>query len=126
MLSFNRTPLWLQRRRSADLLKIARNYPSFPIVLETYREVLQEHFDLPALTELLSDVRARKVRVTDVSLDTPSPFASSLTFDFIAEAELIEEDLVFSLELIVLKIIFERQVELALFNHVADIVAGIG
>jgi ATP-dependent Lhr-like helicase len=80
----DRTPLWLQRRRSADLLKIARNYPSFPIVLETYREVLQEHFDLPALTGLLTDIRARKVRVSDVSLDTPSPFASSLTFDFIA------------------------------------------
>ncbi|MBT8203517.1 MAG: DEAD/DEAH box helicase [Acidimicrobiia bacterium] len=80
----DRTPLWLQRRRSADLLKIARNYPSFPIVLETYREVLQEHFDLPALTGLLADVRARTVRITDVSLDSPSPFASSLTFDFIA------------------------------------------
>ncbi|MEE8490275.1 MAG: DEAD/DEAH box helicase [Acidimicrobiia bacterium] len=80
----DRTPLWLQRRRSADLLKIARKYPSFPIVLETYREVLQEHFDLPALTELLSDIRARRVRVTDVALDSPSPFASSLTFDFIA------------------------------------------
>jgi ATP-dependent Lhr-like helicase len=80
----DRTPLWLQRRRSADLLKIARNYPSFPIVLETYREVLQEHFDLPALTGLLADIRARKVRLADVSLDSPSPFASSLTFDFIA------------------------------------------
>ena len=80
----DRTPLWLQRRRSADLLKIASNYPSFPIVLETYREVMQEHFDLPALIDLLGEIRARKVRVSDVSLDTPSPFASSLTFDFIA------------------------------------------
>ena len=65
-------------------LKIARKYPSFPIVLETYREVMQEHFDLPALTELLTDIRARRVRVTEVALDAPSPFASSLTFDFIA------------------------------------------
>jgi len=80
----DRTPLWLQRRRSADLLKIAGKFPSFPIVLETYREVMQEHFDLPALTDLLGEIRSRKVRVSDVSLDTPSPFASSLTFDFIA------------------------------------------
>ncbi|MBT8206777.1 MAG: DEAD/DEAH box helicase, partial [Acidimicrobiia bacterium] len=80
----NRTPLWLQRRRSADLLQVAKGYGSFPIVLETYREVLQDHFDLPALIEVLGDVRSRKIRVHDVALTSPSPFASSLMFDFIA------------------------------------------
>ena len=79
-----RTPLWLQRRRSADLLSISKRYGSFPIVLETYREVLQQYFDLPALVEVASDIQSRKVRVTDVSLQSPSPFASSLLFDFIA------------------------------------------
>ena len=48
-----RTPLWMQRQRSADLLAVASRYGSFPIILETYREVLRDVFDLPALRELL-------------------------------------------------------------------------
>ncbi|HSF85545.1 MAG TPA: DEAD/DEAH box helicase [Acidimicrobiia bacterium] len=80
----SRTPLWLQRRRAASLLDIAKRFASFPIVLETYREVLQDHFDVPALSEVLRDVAARKVRVREVELAGPSPFASSLMFDFIA------------------------------------------
>ncbi len=79
-----RTPLWLQRRRSADLLEVSKRYGSFPIMLEAYREVLQEYFDLPALREVLGDVRSRKVRVADVTVSSPSPFASSLLFDFVA------------------------------------------
>jgi ATP-dependent Lhr-like helicase len=79
-----RTPLWLQRRRSSDLLKVARKFGSFPIVLEAYREVLQDHFDLPATRSVLSDIAARRIRVVDVDTARPSPFAASLLFDFIA------------------------------------------
>jgi ATP-dependent Lhr-like helicase len=43
-----RTPLWQQRQRSAQLLQVASQYGSFPIVLETMREVLQDVFDVPA------------------------------------------------------------------------------
>ncbi len=80
----SRTPLWLQRRRATSLLAAARRYPTFPIVLEAYREVLQEHFDLPALREVLGEIRSRKVRPAVVETASPSPFASSLMFDFIA------------------------------------------
>jgi ATP-dependent Lhr-like helicase len=44
-----RTPLWQQRLKAQSLLEVARRYPAFPIVLETYREVLQDVFDLPSL-----------------------------------------------------------------------------
>ncbi len=80
----SRTPLWLQRRKAASLLDIAKRFAAFPIVLETYREVLQDHFDVPALVAVLTDIGSRKVRVTDIELSGPSPFASSLMFDFIA------------------------------------------
>jgi len=79
-----RTPLWLQRRRSADLLGVARQFGSFPILLEVYREILQDDFDLPALQEILGDIRSRKIRVAIVETHSPSPFASSLLFSFIA------------------------------------------
>ncbi len=80
----SRTPLWLQRRRAASLLDITRRYGTFPVILETYREVLQDHFDLPALRELLTEISRRTIRVAEVTLDGPSPFATSLMFDFIA------------------------------------------
>src|SRR5207302_10049477 len=78
-----RTPLWQQRQRAADLLAVASNYGSFPILLETYRECLQDVFELPALVELMRDIRARKVRVISVDTARPSPFASALAFAYV-------------------------------------------
>ena len=79
-----RTPLWLQRRRASDLMAIVTRFGSFPIILETYREILQDVFDLPASTELLADIRSRKVRVVEVDRASAGPFASSLLFEFVA------------------------------------------
>ena len=78
-----RTPLWAQRKRAADLLAVAMQYPSFPIVLETYREVLSDAFDLPALTAVLTAVQSRKIKVTAKDSDVASPFAASLLFGFV-------------------------------------------
>ncbi|HOU91003.1 MAG TPA: helicase-related protein, partial [Polyangiaceae bacterium] len=80
----SRTPLWAQRRRAADLLAVAARYPEFPIVLETYRECLRDAFDLPALAALLRGVEERAIRPVVVDVTTPSPFATSLLFSFVA------------------------------------------
>ncbi len=48
-----RSPLWQQRQRSAQLLSVARKYGTFPIVLETVRECLQDVFDVPGLVGLM-------------------------------------------------------------------------
>jgi ATP-dependent helicase Lhr and Lhr-like helicase len=78
-----RTPLWQQRQKSANLLQVASGYGSFPIVLETMRECLQDVFDLPGLTQLMTDIRSAKVRTVQVDTDHASPFASSLLFGYI-------------------------------------------
>ena len=75
-----RTPLWAIRRRSASLLSVASRFRDFPIVLETYRECLQDQFDLPGLRQLLGEVQRRLIRVEEVEADHPSPFASALMF----------------------------------------------
>jgi len=78
-----RTPLWMQRQRSSDLLAVASRYGSFPIILETYREVLRDVFDLAALGEVLSGIRSRQIRVVSVETRSASPFASGLLFNWI-------------------------------------------
>jgi ATP-dependent Lhr-like helicase len=79
-----RTPLWQQRQRAADLLAVASRYGSFPILVETYREVLSDVFDLPALREVLAGVASREIAVHGVETLRASPFASSLLFDYVA------------------------------------------
>jgi ATP-dependent helicase Lhr and Lhr-like helicase len=79
-----RAPLWQQRKRSADLLAVAARYGSFPILLETYREVLRDVFDMPALTDLLRRIQRRDVRLVTADSDAPSPFAASILFRYSA------------------------------------------
>ena len=78
-----RSPLWQQRQRAAALLEVASDYGSFPIVLETMRECLQDVFDLPGLTALMGDIDSRRVRVVEVETAQPSPFARSLLFGYV-------------------------------------------
>ncbi|MBT2515313.1 ATP-dependent helicase [Arthrobacter sp. ISL-30] len=80
-----RQPLWQQRQRSAQLLDVAKKYPSFPIVLETVRECLQDVYDLPALKEIASAVERRELRIVQTTTQQPSPFAKSLLFGYVAQ-----------------------------------------
>ncbi|EMY32156.1 ATP-dependent helicase Lhr, partial [Arthrobacter crystallopoietes BAB-32] len=79
-----RTPLWQQRQRSAQLLDVARKYPTFPIVLETVRECLQDVYDLPALKDIAGAIERRELRVLETSTPQPSPFARSLLYGYVA------------------------------------------
>ncbi len=78
-----RSPLWQQRQRAAQLLSVASGYGSFPIVLETMRECLQDVFDVPALVGLMRDLSGRKIRLVEVETPTASPFGRALLFRYI-------------------------------------------
>ncbi len=79
-----RTPLWQQRLKAQSLLEVARRYGSFPIVLETYRECLQDVFDLPALRSILQGLATRELDLVEVETPSASPMAASLMFDYVA------------------------------------------
>ena len=80
-----RMPLWLQRLKSLDLLQVVRQFPSFPILVETYREVLQDAFDMQGLKETLAQIASGDIRIHTVQTDAPSPFAASLQFGFVMD-----------------------------------------
>jgi ATP-dependent helicase Lhr and Lhr-like helicase len=77
-----RTPLWLQRMRARDLLEVARSFPSFPIVFETYRESMQDFLAINELKQLLNKIETGEVKIIFRRASSPSPFVSSLLFDF--------------------------------------------
>lgn len=77
-----RAPLWQQRQRAEQLLDVARKYPSFPIILETVRECLQDVYDLPSLSAMMRELGHRRVRIAEVTTQQPSPFASTLLFNY--------------------------------------------
>ncbi len=79
-----RTPLWQQRKRAYDLLSVASQYASFPILLEAYRECLRDVFDMPGLMETLRNIGNRSLRVHTANSRSPSPFASALLFSYVA------------------------------------------
>ena len=80
-----RSPLWQQRQRSAQLLEVARRHPTFPIILETLREVLQDVYDLPALLRITRSIAERKIRLIEVEPSQPSPYARDLLFGYVGE-----------------------------------------
>ena len=78
-----RSPLWQQRQKSAQLLEVAKNHPTFPIILETLREVLQDVYDLPALLRIARSIGDRRIRLVEATTSTPSPFARDLLFGYV-------------------------------------------
>ena len=79
-----RTPLWQQRLKAQSLLEVARRWPDFPIILETYRECLQDVLDLESARSILERIRSRDISLVEVETEHASPFASSLLFDYVA------------------------------------------
>jgi ATP-dependent Lhr-like helicase len=78
-----RTPLWQQRQRSAQLLEVARRHPTFPVILETLREVLQDVYDLPSLRKLATSIADRRIRLVETEPGQPSPYARDLLFGYV-------------------------------------------
>jgi ATP-dependent Lhr-like helicase len=77
-----RRPFFLQRLKAADLLQIVRQYNDFPIVIETMRECLTDVLDFGHFKEVMSRIEQGEIRIHTVQKESPSPFASSLLFDF--------------------------------------------
>ena len=80
-----RMPLWLQRLKAQDLLEAVREFPSFPILVETYRDVLQDAFDLAALRDVLREIEHGRITIRAVQTQAPSPMAQALQFGFVQD-----------------------------------------
>ncbi len=76
----HRNPLWLSRAKGKKLLAAVSAFEDFPLVVEAWRECLQDAFDLPALRSVLEEVRGGEVELHTITTSAPSPFARSVTW----------------------------------------------
>ncbi|MGA1839352.1 MAG: DEAD/DEAH box helicase [bacterium] len=73
-----RMPRWLNRLRSKKLFDAVIKYEDFPILAETWRECLQDEFDLPNLVKLLDEIRDGRIEIKEVVTRIPSPFTANI------------------------------------------------
>jgi ATP-dependent Lhr-like helicase len=68
----------LQRLKARALLQLVRHHPTFPVVVETYRECLEQDLDLPQLRTFLQDVGSGRIQVVRARAETPKPVAAGV------------------------------------------------
>ncbi len=76
-----RQPLWMSRLQSQKLLDNVLKYDDFPILLETWRDCLQDEFDLPHLRQLLDELDRGEIRWSVARCKTPSPMAKNIAWE---------------------------------------------
>lgn len=83
MKSQGRTPLWLQRLKSTELLDSLRVNGKFtdtshPLIRETKRECLEELWDIDGVLNILNDIHSGRILVREVFSEIPSPMSLPL------------------------------------------------
>lgn len=70
-----RTPLWVQRMRSADMLNSLVTRMDHPLIRETKRECLEDYWDLEGTQFLLEGMRSGQIKVIELHMELPSPMS---------------------------------------------------
>ena len=73
-----RTPVWLQNLRASELLEACRGDPTFPLIVETERECMNDALDVPNLRRVLRKLAEGEMTVQVVETRVPSPLTHSL------------------------------------------------
>ncbi|MDL2301620.1 DEAD/DEAH box helicase [Lachnospiraceae bacterium OttesenSCG-928-D06] len=73
-----RTPLWLQRIRSTQMMEYLLAYKNHPLIRETKRECLEELWDIEGLLLVLEGIECGDIEVREIWVNTPSPMSLPL------------------------------------------------
>lgn len=77
-----------QQLSSQTLLRIVEEVdPNFPVVQETYREILEDVLDIARAKEVIGWIEDGKLKVETINTEVPSPFAHNLIV--LGEADII-------------------------------------
>jgi ATP-dependent Lhr-like helicase len=81
-----------QQLNASTLLRVIRRWEDFPILKETYREILEDYMDIEHAREVLEKVHSNEIEVVDIGmLDTPTPFAYNIVLEGLSDIVLMED-----------------------------------
>ncbi len=68
-----------QQINSQLILKAAEEIsPNFPIIKETYREIMEDVMDLPRIKEIIKKIKNGEIKFSAIETDVPSPFSHNI------------------------------------------------
>ncbi len=89
---FTRTPIWLQRLRTEELLRHSLPFAqTFPFIRDAFNECLNDHLDVPRVRAALRRIHEGSLALDVVKRSYPSSFARQFLSDFVEE-KLYESD----------------------------------
>lgn len=75
-----------------ELLKAVEDLPDFPVLKETYREILEEYMHIEAAKEVLDNVRKGEIKISVMGPNNiPSPFSHSIIVHGYSDVVLMED-----------------------------------
>lgn len=73
-----RTPLWMQRLRSAEMLEQVVREREHPLIRETRQECMRQLWDVAGVREVLEKIRSGDIIVREIYTDSASPMSLPL------------------------------------------------
>jgi ATP dependent helicase, Lhr family len=82
-----------QQMNAQTLLKVVRELgDEFPVLKETYREILEDYMDVEHAKEVLKGIEEGRIKVVELpELDVPSPFAYNIVLEGLSDIVLMED-----------------------------------
>ncbi|MEM4875028.1 MAG: ATP-dependent helicase, partial [Thermofilaceae archaeon] len=82
-----------QQLSAQTLLKVVMELgEEFPVLKETYREILEDYMDIEHAKEVLRNVESGKIKVVELPpLSVPSPFAYNIVLEGLSDVVLMED-----------------------------------
>uniref|UniRef100_A0A7C2FG80 ATP-dependent helicase n=1 Tax=Thermosphaera aggregans TaxID=54254 RepID=A0A7C2FG80_9CREN len=75
-----------------ELLKAVEEIENFPVLKETYREILMDYMHLDEAIEIIEKIRSGEIEVVEIGpFDVPSPFAHSIVVHGYSDVVLMED-----------------------------------
>ncbi|ADI32204.1 ATP-dependent helicase [Staphylothermus hellenicus] len=75
-----------------ELLRAIEDLPDFPVLKETYREILEDYMHIEAAKEVLDNVRKGNIKITVIGPNNvPSPFSHSIVVHGYSDVVLMED-----------------------------------